>query len=167
MLKSLFVLFCSYLIYSVCKELERKIDDLSTESASSARIKRIFEESALRGVIINSRIINVFKIISLFLSALKRAGQKGGRHVKKPEEKWQKETYSFKVFYNEIEACQLHQENRALRGQKRKLEASLANEQAKRLKVEEKLEQVLKKTEKKDETYKKKFKILARKIIKL
>ena len=101
-------MFCSYLIYSVCKELERKIDDLSTESASSARIRIVFEESALRGVIINSRIINVFKIISLFLSALKRAGQKGGRHVKKPEEKWQKETYSFKVFYNEIEACQLH-----------------------------------------------------------
>ena len=48
---------------------------------------------------------------------------------------------------------------------KRKLEASLANEQAKRLKVEEKLEQVLKKTE--DENYKKKFKILARKITKL
>ena len=96
---------------------------------------------------------------------MKRAGQKGGRHVKKPEEKWQKETYSFKVFYkeieacqlhhvkkpeekwqketysfkvfyNEIEACQLHQENRVLRGQKRKLEASLADEQTKRLKVE-------------------------------
>ena len=81
---------------------------------------------------------------------MKRAGQKGGRHVKKPEEKWQKETYSFKVFYNEIEACQLHQENRALRGQKRKLEASLVDEQTKRLKVEEKLKQVLKKTEKKE-----------------
>ena len=67
----------------------------------------------------------------------------------------------------EIETCQLHQENRGVRGQKRKLEASLANEQAKRLKVEEKLEQVLKKTEKKDENYKKKFKILARKITKL
>ena len=112
-------MFCSYLIYSVCKELERKIDDLSTESASSARIKRIFEESALRGVIINSRIINVFKKkISLLLSALKKAGQKGSRHVKKLKEKWQKETYSFKVFYNEIEACQLQQENRALRGQR-------------------------------------------------
>ena len=130
-------MFCSYLICSVYKELERKIDDLSTESAWLARIKRIFEESALRGVIINSRIINVFKEISLLLSALKRADQKGGRHVKKPEEKWQKETYSFKVFYNENEACQLQQENRALRGQKRELEASLADEQAKRLKVEE------------------------------
>ena len=168
MLKSLFVLFCSYLIYSVCKELEGKIDDLSTESASSARTKRIFEESALRGVIINSRIINVFKKkISLLLSALKKAGQKGSRHVKKLKEKWQKEAYSFKVFYDEIETCQLHQENRGVRGQKRKLEASLANEQAKRLKVEEKLEQVLKKTEKKDENYKKKFNILARKIAKL
>ena len=167
-LKSLFVLFCSYLIYSVCKELEGKIDDLSTESASSARTKRIFEESALRGVIINSRIINVFKKkISLLLSALKKAGQKGSHHVKKLKEKWQKEAYSFKVFYDEIETCQLHQENRGVRGQKRKLEASLANEQAKRLKVEEKLEQVLKKIEKKDENYKKKFKILARKITKL
>ena len=168
MLKNLFVLFCSYLICSVCKELEGKIYDLSTEPASSARIKRIFEESALRGVIINSRIINVFKKkISLLFSALKKAGQKGSRHVKKLKEKWQKETYSFKVFYDEIETCQLHQKNRGLRGQKRKLEASLANEQAKRLKVEEKLEQVLKKTEKKDKNYKKKFKILARKIAKL
>ena len=97
---------------------------------------------------------------------MKRAGQKGGRHVKKPEEKWQKETYSFKVFYNEIKACQLQQENRALRGQKRKLETSLADEQTKRLKVEEKLKQVLK-TEKKEKNYKKKFKILARQIAKL
>ena len=110
MLKSLFVLFCSYLINSVCKELEGKIDDLSTESASSPRIKRIFEESALRGVIINSRIVNVFKKkISLLLSALKKAGQKGSRHVKKLKEKWQKEAYSFKVFCDEIETCQLHQ----------------------------------------------------------
>ena len=58
-------------------------------------------------------------------------------NAKKLKEKWQKETYSFKVFYNEIEACQLQQEKRALRGQKRKLKASLADEQAKRLKVEE------------------------------
>ena len=54
-----------------------------------------------------------------------------------------------------------------MRGQKRKLEASLADEQTKRLKVDEKLKQVLKKTEKKEKNYKKKFKILARKIAKL
>ena len=103
-------MFCSYLIYSVCKELERKIDDLSTESASSARIKRIFEESALRGVIINSRIVNVFKKkISLLLSALKKAGQKGGRHVKKLKEKTAERNVLIQSIYNEIEAYQLHQ----------------------------------------------------------
>lgn len=161
-------MFGSYLIYTVCKELEGKIDDLSTESAWSARIRRIFEESALKGLILNNRIVNVFKKkISLLLSALRKAGQKGGRHVKKLKEKWQKETYSFKIFYNEIEACQLQEENRGLRGQKRKLEASLADEQAKRLKVEEKLEQVLNKAEKDEKKYEKKFKILARKIAKL
>ena len=54
-----------------------------------------------------------------------------------------------------------------MRERKRKLKASLADEQAKRLKVEEKLEQLLKKTEKKEKNYKRKFKILARQIAKL
>ena len=160
--------FFSYLIYTVSQELEDTIQSEGTESGYTGIVKRILQESGLQGVILNSWIVNVFKKkVSLLRSAIKIAARRSGVYIKKLKAKWQKETYSFKIFYHEIEVCQLHQVNRELRGQKRKLESSLADEQAKRLKVEEKLEQVVNKAEKKENYYKKKFKVLARKITKM
>ena len=129
---------------------------------------KIFLESKIRGVIINSRIINVFKKkISLLHSQIKKAGQRSGLYLKRLKEKWKKEHYSFKNFYNEIDVCQLQQQNEELRGQKRKLENSVIDEQAKRLKVEQNLEEVLKKGEKTKKFYQKKFRVLARKVANL
>ena len=116
-------------------------------------------------MIINSRIINVFKKkISLLRSQIKKAGQRSGLYLKRLKGKWKKEHYSFKIFYNEIDVCQLQQQNEEIRGQKRKLENLGIDEQAKRLKVEQKREEVLKKGEKTKKFYLKKFRVLARKV---
>ena len=57
----------------------------------------------------------------------------------------------------------LIEENQQLRGQKRKAELDLAVEQAKRLKIEQKLENVIRDSENRKEQYKEKFKRLAKK----
>ena len=51
--------------------------------------------------------------------------------------------YSFKIFYRKLENNSLIEENQQLRGQKRKTELDLAAEQAKRLKIEQELEDVV------------------------
>ena len=51
--------------------------------------------------------------------------------------------YSFKIFYHKLENNSLIEENQQLRGQKRKTELYLAAEQAKRLKIEQELEDVV------------------------
>ena len=51
--------------------------------------------------------------------------------------------YSFKIFYHKLENNSLIEENQQLRGQKRKTELDLAAEQAKRLKIEQELEDVV------------------------
>ena len=61
---------------------------------------------------------------------------------------------------------QLKDENSQLRGEKRKLEESLVQEKAKRLRVDEKAREALEKAEKKGAFYKKKFIQLAKKVIK-
>lgn len=55
------------------------------------------------------------------------------------------------------------EENQQLRGQKRKAKLDLAVEQAKRLKIEQKLENVIWDSENRKEQYKEKFKRLAKK----
>ena len=108
----------------------------------------MFEQSALRGVIINSRISEVFRKrkCSIFrkLSRKLVIVETGPR-------------YRFKVYYNEVDVHQLKDENSQLRGEKRKLEESLVQEKAKRLRVDEKAREALEKDEKKGAFYKKKF----------
>ena len=101
-------------------------------------------ESEIRGVVINSRILNVFrKKISLLHSAFKKASKSGGKSIKKLIDAWKAKNYSFKIFYHELENNSLIEENQQLRGQKRKTELDLAAEQAKRLKIEQELEDVV------------------------
>ena len=70
--------------------------------------------------------------------------------------------YSFKIFYHELENNSLIEENQQLRGMKRKAELDLAAEQAKRLKIEQKLEDVIRNSQNRKEQYKEKFKRLAK-----
>ena len=58
------------------------------------------------------------------------------------------------VYYQELEKASSLQENKEVRGQKRVLEENVVNEVAKRLKVEEKFQQALAKSEKSSGFYK-------------
>ena len=74
--------------------------------------------------------------------------------------------YQFKVYYDEVDVHQLKNKNNRLRGEKRALEESLVQEEAKRLRVDEKARQGFETAEKKGAFYKKKFVQLAKKLIK-
>ena len=52
------------------------------------------------------------------------------------------------VYYQELDKASLLQENKEVRGQKRVLEENVVNEVAKRLKVKEKFQQALAKSQK-------------------
>ena len=61
--------------------------------------------------------------------------------------------YRFKVYYNEVDVHQLKDENSQLRGEKIKLEESLVQEKAKRLRVDKKAREAIEKAEKKGAFY--------------
>ena len=86
-----------------------------------------------------------------------------GKSIKKLIDSWKAKIYSFNIFYHELENNSLVEENQQLRGQKRKAELDLAAEQAKRLKIEQELEDVIRDSENRKEQYKQKFKRLAKK----
>ena len=121
-------------------------------------------ESGIRGVVINCRIINVFRRkISLLHSAFKKASRSGGKSIRKLIDSWKAKNYTFKIFYHELQNNSLIEENQQLRGQKRKAEQDLAAEQAKRLKIEQKLEDVIRDSENRKKQYKEKFSRLVKK----
>ena len=125
----------------------------------------MFEQSGIRGVIINSRISEVFrKKIFCLQKAVKKASNPGGRQLNALLSNLETgPRYQFKVYYNEVDVHQLKDENSQLRREKRKLEESLVQEKAKRLRVDEKAREALEKVEKKGAFYKKK---LDKKVIK-
>ena len=57
--------------------------------------------------------------------------------------------YSFKIYYNEVDAIKLKNDNEKVKGQKQLVENSLVEETAKILRVEEKLTTALEKAGKK------------------
>ena len=63
------------------------------------------KEAGVRGVIVNSRIINVFrKTFGLLNADIKRERKKcGGSGDKRLLGKWRDQTYKVKVFYHEID----------------------------------------------------------------
>ena len=117
----------------------------------------------------NSRIINAYrkKIWVLLKSKVDSMRKKGGASVLRLLEKWKSITYAFTVYYQELDKAAVLQENRALRGQKRILDENAVTEVAKRLKVEEKLQQALSKLEKSSGFYNKRFKDFARKVARI
>ena len=121
----------------------------NTDSVIAGVVEKILRESGIRGIVINCRIIIVFrKKISLLHSAFKKPSRSGGMNIGKLIDSWKAKNYSFKIFYHELQNNSLIQENQQLHGQKRKAELDLAAEQAKRLRVEQKLEDVIRDLEK-------------------
>ena len=91
------------------------------------------KEAGVRGVIVNSRIINVFRKTFRLLNAdIKRERKKcGGSGDKRLLGKWRDQTYKVKIFYHEIDNYLIEKKNQDLRGQKRTLEESLEEETTK------------------------------------
>ena len=129
----------SLLIYTVSKESE-KADGENYQSVLLAIINKVFNRSGIHGIIINSRILEVFrKKISCLEKAVKKASKCGGRQLNVLLTKLRTgPCYQFKVYYNEVDVVQLKNENSKLRGEKRVLEESLVQETAKRLRVDKK-----------------------------
>jgi len=72
---------------------------------------------------------------------------KWGESISKLIDLCKAKNYSFKIFYHELQNNSLIEENQQLRGQKKKAELDLAAEQPKRLKIERKLEDVIRDSE--------------------
>ena len=93
----------------------------------------------------------------------KKFSRCGGKSIIKLIDSWKVKNYSFKIFYHELQSNSLIEESQQLRGQKRKAELDLAAEQAKRLKIEQKLEDVIRDSENRKKEYKEKFRSLVKK----
>ena len=154
----------SFLIDSISKAEEE-----TGESALAQIIEKILKESGIQGVLVNSRILHAFrKKIYILKSKISSARKKGGgSSVRRLLDQWKSSKHAFTVYYSEIDRATLFEESKELRGQKRILEDNVVDEVAKRLKVEEKLQQALSKSEKSSAYYKKKFKDLVRKVAKM
>ena len=74
-------------------------------------------ETGIRCIIVNSRIINVFrKKIRTLNAELKRAKKKsGGFGANRLTDKWRDQTYNVKIFYHELDNYLIDKENQDLR----------------------------------------------------
>ena len=96
------------------------------ETILSAVLNKVFERSGIRGVIINNRILEVFrKKIFCLQKAVKRASKCGGRQLNAVLNKLETgPRYQFKVYCNEVDVHELKNEKNRLRGEKIALEES-------------------------------------------
>ena len=99
----------SHFLYAIAKENEEG----SGESAFAAIVEKIFQETGIRGVVVNNRIINVVrKKIGSLCAELKRVKKKsGGFGVKRIINKWRDQTYEVKIFYHELDKYVIEKEN--------------------------------------------------------
>ena len=72
----------------------------------------------IRGIILNNRITTVLrKKIGTVCTELKRTKKKsGGFGIKRLTDKWRYQTYSVKLFYQELDNYFIEKENQDLRG---------------------------------------------------
>ena len=158
----------SKLLYELYKSLTKQEQVGSDQMCFLKELaKQACEMSGVPGVTISDRIIQAFKTK---LWALKQAmaQAKGGGPIKRLLAKWttgRYATWSFKIYYHELEAERLQQENNCLRAEKRKLENDLDQLECKKAKIEDKLKEAVAKNQKTNEKFKKKFKAITRKLI--
>ena len=94
-----FSFFISYLIYSLSKKPVEEPNDESADSVILGIVEKILRESGILGVVINCRIINVFrKKISFLHSAFKKASRSGGKCIRKFIDSWKAKKLHFQYF---------------------------------------------------------------------
>ena len=88
-------------------------------SAIAAVVKRIFEESGVGDVVVNIRILNVFKKkISLLQTAYRRASKTGEKSLAKLLNGWKTgPKYRFKIYSDEVAVQKVKTQCEILRGQ--------------------------------------------------
>ena len=81
-------------------------------------MEKIFQETGIRGVVVNNRIINVVrKKIGSLCAELKRVKKKsGGFGVKRIINKWRDQTYEVQIFYHELDKYVTEKENQIYEG---------------------------------------------------
>ena len=98
-------LFFNQLSLNLSKKPVEEPNDESADSVIAGIVEKILRESGIRGVVVNSRIINVFrKKISLLYSAFKKFSRRGGKSISKLIDSWKVKNYSFKIFYHELQS---------------------------------------------------------------
>ena len=129
------------------------------------------QECNVPNVIVNSRLVQEFKTkIWRLNQALAKAKTKGGNGLKKLFSQWTNgkySTWSFKIYYYELENVRLQNENNELKGQKRKLEDDYEEERCKKSKLEEKLKEEKARNKEITGKFQKKLKRLIKKLMKL
>ena len=129
------------------------------------------QECNVPNVIVNSRLVQEFKTkIWRLNQALAKAKTKGGNGLKKLFSQWTNgkySTWSFKIYYYELENVRLQNENNELKGQKRKLEEDYEEERCKKSKLEEKLKEEKARNKEITGKFQKKLKRLIKKLMKL
>ena len=79
---------------------ENKNPEIGYECATAAVVKRIFEESGVSDVVVNSRVLNVFKKISVLQTAYRRARKAGGKSLARLLNGWKTgPKYQFEIYY--------------------------------------------------------------------
>lgn len=102
--------------------------------------------------------------------SLAKAKTQGGNGMRKLFAMWSNGKYStwnFKIYYNELDCARLQNENIKLTGLKRKLENDLEEERVKKAKIEEKLKEAVCQNKEITGKFRKKFKSLVQKLMKL
>ena len=119
-------------------ELPEAIQNLTPQQRL---VRNILDDSELNNVIITSRIIKAMGTQIVKVKNLARKALHGkGNGFKKLVKKWDSDNhkYDFKIYFKEVDICQISHENTRLRNLKRKYNENFLNEQNKRVCLEEK-----------------------------
>jgi hypothetical protein len=166
------IVFASMLLYDIFQNVikKHKEDGHSDEELALCILKdlaeRVFQHYKVGNITVSERIIAAFKTkIWRMLKTEKKARKSfGGRGRKELIAKWSDgklSSWKLKVYYEDVDSVRVQQENKCLKGEKRKLEKELENVTSKCRKVERKLEKAVGSLG----TSKKKFRKLTKKLI--
>ena len=118
---------------------------MTMKSVLKILIGKVCQECNVPSVIVNYRFVPEFKTkIQRLNQAPAKAKTKEGSALKKLFSQWTNSkysTWSFKIYYNEMDNVRVQNENIELKGQKRKLEDDYKQERCKKSKLEKKLKE--------------------------
>ena len=131
-------------------------------------VNKILLDSAIIGINVGSRLLNVLKKrIWQMQSAYKKARKSGGTPAKRLLNTWKNTSYKVNIYYSEIEVMDLSKKNEKLQKEKRLLEDKLTFESVKRRRLEKDIGILEETVKAKEIKYKRKFKQLVKKIARI